>query len=97
MSTLADLLNTKGISWGEYQEHMPFPGYQGYNYSNQETYANDYMRKHNPLVSFDSVSSNDTALRLIKNFTTFYDDIDNKVLPQWAFITPSMFLLTLPS
>ena len=95
VSTLADLLNTKGISWGEYQEHMPFPGYQGYNYSNQETYANDYMRKHNPLVSFDSVSSNDTALRLIKNFTTFYDDIDNKVLPQWAFITPSMFLPTL--
>ncbi|KAJ5585318.1 acid phosphatase [Penicillium hispanicum] len=90
VSTLADLLNTKGISWGEYQEHMPFPGFQGYNYSNQATYANDYMRKHNPLVSFDSVSSNDTALRLIKNFTNFYDDIHNKVLPQWAFITPNM-------
>ncbi|KAJ6032180.1 phosphoesterase-domain-containing protein [Penicillium herquei] len=90
VSTLADLLNTKGISWGEYQQHMPFPGYQGFNYSNQVTYANDYMRKHNPLVSFDSVSSNDTALRLIKNFTSFYDDLDNEVLPQWAFITPNM-------
>ncbi|KAJ5711414.1 phosphoesterase family-domain-containing protein [Penicillium malachiteum] len=90
VSTLADLLNTKGISWGEYQQHMPFPGYQGYNYSNQVTYANDYMRKHNPLVSFDSISSNDTALRLIKNFTSFYDDLDNEVLPQWAFITPNM-------
>ncbi|RAH73816.1 phosphoesterase-domain-containing protein [Aspergillus aculeatinus CBS 121060] len=90
VSTIADLLNTKGISWGEYQEHMPFPGFQGYNFSNQVTYANDYMRKHNPLVSFDSISSNDTALRLIKNFTTFYDDLDNHVLPQWAFITPNM-------
>ncbi|RAL07943.1 acid phosphatase PHOa [Aspergillus homomorphus CBS 101889] len=90
VSTLADLLNLKGISWGEYQQHMPFPGFQGFNYSNQETFANDYMRKHNPLVSFDSVSSNDTALRLIKNFTTFYEDLDNKVLPQWAFITPNM-------
>lgn len=92
ISTLADLLNTKGISWGEYQEHMPFPGFQGFNYSNQKTHANDYVRKHNPLVSFNSISSNDTALRLIKNFTTFYDDIDNKVLPQWAFITPSTYL-----
>ncbi|KAJ5738517.1 phosphoesterase-domain-containing protein [Penicillium malachiteum] len=90
VSTLADLLNTKGISWGEYQEDMPYAGFQGYNYSNQKTYANDYVRKHNPLVSFDQISSNDTALRLIKNFTTFYEDLDNKVLPQWAFITPNM-------
>ncbi|KAJ5113207.1 phosphoesterase family-domain-containing protein [Penicillium angulare] len=90
VSTVADLLYTKGISWAEYQEHIPFPGYQGYNYSNQKTYANDYMRKHNPLVSFDKVSANDTALRLMKNFTMLYEDIDNKVLPQWAFITPNM-------
>ncbi|KAJ5994067.1 phosphoesterase-domain-containing protein [Penicillium sp. IBT 35674x] len=90
VSTIADLLNPKGISWGEYQEHMPYAGYQGYNYSNQETYANDYMRKHNPLVSFDQISSNDTALRLIKNFTSFYDDLEKKQLPQWAFITPNM-------
>ncbi|KAL3462196.1 acid phosphatase PHOa [Aspergillus heterothallicus] len=90
VSTVADLLDTKGISWGEYQEHMPYAGFQGFNYSNQQTYANDYMRKHNPLVSFDSISNNDTALSLIKNFTSFYDDLDNKVLPQWAFITPNM-------
>ncbi|KAL3448131.1 acid phosphatase PHOa [Aspergillus insuetus] len=90
VSTVADLLNLKGISWGEYQEHMPYPGFQGVNYSNQETYANDYMRKHNPLVSFDYISNNDTALSLIKNFTSFYKDLHNKVLPQWAFITPNM-------
>ncbi|KAL2856494.1 phosphoesterase family-domain-containing protein [Aspergillus pseudoustus] len=90
VSTVADLLNLKGISWGEYQEHLPFAGFQGFNYSNQQTYASDYMRKHNPLVSFNSISNNDTALNLIKNFTTFYDDLDNKVLPQWAFITPNM-------
>jgi hypothetical protein len=89
VSTVADLLNMKGISWGTYQEHMPYPGFQGFNYSNQETYANDYMRKHNPLVSFDSISNNDTALSLIKNFTSFYNDLHKKVLPQWAFITPS--------
>lgn len=90
VSTVADLLDTKGISWAEYQEHLPFPGFQGYNYSNQETYANDYMRKHNPLVLFDTVTNNDTALRQIKNFTDFHDDLNSKKLPQWAFITPNM-------
>ncbi|KAJ5760364.1 phosphoesterase-domain-containing protein [Penicillium odoratum] len=90
VSTVADLLNTKGISWGEYQQDMPYPGFQGYNYSNQKTYADDYVRKHNPLISFDKISSNDTALRLIKNFTSFSEDLRNKQLPQWAFITPNM-------
>lgn len=68
---------------------MPYAGFQGFNYSNQETYDNDYVRKHSPLVTFESVTANDTALRLLKNFTSFHEDLDNKQLPQWAFITPS--------
>ncbi|PYH95036.1 phosphoesterase-domain-containing protein [Aspergillus ellipticus CBS 707.79] len=90
VSTIADLLDTKNIAWAEYQEHIPYPGFQGYNYSNQATYANDYVRKHNPLVLFDSVAENSTRLRQIKNFTSFEDDLANQKLPQWAFITPNM-------
>ncbi|KAJ5139756.1 Acid phosphatase [Penicillium atrosanguineum] len=90
VSTVADLLDTKGISWGEYQEHIPYAGFQGYNYSNQETYHNDYVRKHNPLILYDSVVKNDTRARQIKGFEAFFDDLDNKKLPQWAFITPNM-------
>ncbi|KAJ5894107.1 Acid phosphatase [Penicillium taxi] len=90
VSTVADLLDTKSISWAEYQEHDPYPGFQGYNYSNQETYDNDYVRKHNPFVLFDSVVSNDTRARQIKNFTAFDNDLSNKQLPQWAFFTPNM-------
>jgi acid phosphatase len=90
VSTVADLLDTKGISWGEYQEAIPYPGFQGYNYSNQVTYANDYVRKHNPLTLFDSVTNNATRLRQIKNFTQFTQDLDNHTLPQWSFITPNM-------
>ncbi|KAE8152148.1 acid phosphatase PHOa [Aspergillus avenaceus] len=90
VSTIADLFDTKHIAWGEYQEHLPYPGFQGYNYSNQETYANDYVRKHNPLVLFDSVTKNSTRLRQIKNFTNFEDDLADKKLPQYAFITPNM-------
>lgn len=90
VSTIVDLLDTKGISWAEYQEDMPYPGFQGFNFSNQETYNNDYVRKHDPLILFDSITQNATRLQLIKNFTGFNDDLQNKALPQWAFITPNM-------
>jgi acid phosphatase len=90
ISTIVDLLDTKGISWAEYQEDLPYAGFQGFNYSNQETFKPDYVRKHNPLILFDSVSKNDTRLALIKNFTSFQTDVDSQTLPQWAFFTPNM-------
>lgn len=52
VSSVADLLDTKGISWAEYQEAMPYPGYEGYSYNNPKTNANDYVRKHNPMSRF---------------------------------------------
>ncbi|KAL4768889.1 phosphoesterase family-domain-containing protein [Aspergillus nidulans var. acristatus] len=90
VSTVVDLLDTKYIAWAEYQEHMPYPGFEGFNYSNQETYADDYVRKHNPLILYDSVAENDMRRRQIKNFTHFDDDLANEKLPQWAFFTPNM-------
>lgn len=68
----------------------PLCRFQGFNYSNQNTHTDDYVRRHNPLVLFDSVTNNDTRARQIKNFTTFEEDIKNKRLPQWAFITPNV-------
>lgn len=47
VSTLMDLLDDKGISWGEYQEDMPYSGFEN-DYKNQVNGANDYVRKHNP-------------------------------------------------
>ncbi|GAQ44343.1 hypothetical protein AtubIFM55763_011433 [Aspergillus tubingensis] len=90
VSTIADLFDTKGISWGEYQEHQPYPGFQGFNYSNQKTYDPDYVRKHNPLVLFNSIAENSTRLRQIKNFTSFEDDLASHKLPQYGFVTPNM-------
>jgi acid phosphatase len=91
ISTIVDLLDTKGISWGEYQEDLPYAGYQGFNFSYGGISAHsDYVRKHNPLILFDSVTKNETRLSLIKNFTSFQSDVSKKTLPQWAFITPNM-------
>lgn len=88
VSTIADLFDTRGIAWGEYQEDMPYPGYQGFKWPNSGPVQ--YVRKHNPLVLFDSVTKDNTRLRQIKNFTSFYNDLGNEQLPQYMFITPNM-------
>lgn len=49
------------------------------------------MRKHDPLIIFESVTNDDTRPRQIKNFSSFYDDLEKHRIPQYSFITPSMF------
>jgi acid phosphatase len=90
ISTLVDLLEDKGVSWGEYQEDMPSIGFEGFSYKNQKTGANDYVRKHNPAVLYDSVAQESDRLAKIKPLSTFNDDLKNDALPQWMFITPNM-------
>src|SRR5436190_15730956 len=49
--TIADLLEDRGISWGAYQEDMPYSGYEGFSWVNpvfSPPPKNDYVRKHNP-------------------------------------------------
>ncbi|KAK2738617.1 hypothetical protein FQN55_000494 [Onygenales sp. PD_40] len=89
VSTIVDLLEDKMISWGEYQEHMPYTGFEGFEYRNGDG-ENDYVRKHNPLVIYDSVAEKKDRLANIKNFTEFYKDLEANKLPQWMFITPNM-------
>jgi hypothetical protein len=43
--TIVDLLDAKGVSWSEYEEDMPYSGFEG-DYVNQVNGANDYVRKH---------------------------------------------------
>jgi len=92
VSSIYDLLDTKGISYGEYQEDMPYAGFEGFGYTsviNNKT-ANDYVRKHNPAVLYNSITDNAQRLSTIKNFTSFYQDLEANTLPQWMFITPNM-------
>lgn len=46
ISSVIDLLEDKGISWGHYQEDMPYSGFEGIAWVNQRNGANDYVRKH---------------------------------------------------
>ncbi|KAG6375775.1 phosphoesterase family-domain-containing protein [Boletus reticuloceps] len=89
VSTIVDLLELKGISWSSYLENMPTDGYQGYSYTNPDGYTY-YVRKHNPLVVYDSVGMNATRGARLRNFNDFAVDVDNDALPQWIFITPNL-------
>ncbi|KAG6830938.1 hypothetical protein H0H92_013866 [Tricholoma furcatifolium] len=88
VSTVVDILEDKGITWAEYEQDMPSTGYTG-STTNAEG-ANDYMRKHNPLISYNSVNTNTSRLDNIKSFTLFESDLAAGNLPQWIFITPNM-------
>ncbi|KAL7627211.1 hypothetical protein AAE478_003987 [Parahypoxylon ruwenzoriense] len=70
VSTIVDLLEDKGISWGEYQEDMPYSGFEGYAYVNQRNGRNDYVRKHNPAVSYNANAGFIDRLAVMKNLTS---------------------------
>ncbi|KAH0548568.1 hypothetical protein GP486_007888, partial [Trichoglossum hirsutum] len=89
VSTVVDLFDTKGISWKEYMEDVPGPGYMG-GVSLNAKGKPDYVRKHNPLISFDSVANNGTRLAKIVSFREFEADLRDKGLPQYAHLTPNM-------
>ena len=74
VSTIVDLLELAGISWAEYQENMPTDGYQGMSYTNPDGYTY-YMRKHNPLIIYDSVATNPGRAARVRNFNDFAYDV----------------------
>jgi hypothetical protein len=74
MSTIVDLLDQKNVSWATYQENMPSDGYEGYNFTNSDNYTY-YVRKHNPLVIYESVANISTRSSRIRNFNDFAVDV----------------------
>ena len=54
VSTVIDLLEDKGISWSEYQEDLPYSGFEGFAWVNQKSGKQAYVRKHK---SVDTSSS----------------------------------------
>ncbi|KAG6915977.1 hypothetical protein DXG01_009029 [Tephrocybe rancida] len=90
VSSVVDLLEDKGISWAEYQEDMPTTGFTGATFTNPKTGASDYVRKHNPVMTYQSVNTKSARLANVKNFTLFQQDLAANQLPQWMFITPNM-------
>jgi acid phosphatase len=60
---------------------MPYGGFQGFSWVNQKTGGNDYVRKHNPEVLYNSIAISPDYLTKIKNTTLFYEDLKADKLP----------------
>ncbi|KAH9033231.1 phosphoesterase family-domain-containing protein [Lactarius deliciosus] len=95
IATIVDVLDTKSISWASYSENMPTDDFGGFNFASTNyvsgtgTYTY-YVRKHNPLVIYDSVAKNPSRATRIRNFNDFAADINANAIPQWVFVTPNM-------
>jgi len=96
ISTVIDLLEAKNISWATYQENLPTDGYAGFNFT-EPNYLNTsappytyYVRKHNPPVLYESVTSVPERAARIRNFNDFAVDVNASAIPQWVFVTPNM-------
>ncbi|KAK4152885.1 phosphoesterase family-domain-containing protein [Chaetomidium leptoderma] len=91
VATVADLLEDKDVTWAGYFEDMPSPGYMG-NYSDGSTGNGgwDYVRKHNPFVSYDSITMNGQRLLNLDSFDAFQRAFAAKKVPQFVFMSPNM-------
>ncbi|GAP85589.1 putative acid phosphatase-like protein [Rosellinia necatrix] len=95
VSTIVDLLEPKNISWKGYFEGMPGPGYMAEasvgrpeNQSPNGTW--DYVRKHNPFASYDSVTFEGARLLKLQSFDEFQADFAAGVVPQFVMMSPNM-------
>ncbi|OLN87305.1 putative acid phosphatase 1 [Colletotrichum chlorophyti] len=91
VSTIVDLLAWRGLSWKAYMEDIPGPGYLAAASDGQTGNGKwDYVRKHNPFASFDSINLNGSRLLRIQGFDDWEVDFEKKQVPQYAFMVPNM-------
>ncbi|KAJ3115560.1 hypothetical protein HDU96_000441 [Phlyctochytrium bullatum] len=84
-TNLVDLLEAKGISWKTYQEN--YPG----NCGKSSSYDGGlYRRKHNPFISYTSISGNPARCAKIVNANQLDVDAAAGKLPSFMFYTPNM-------
>lgn len=91
VSTIVDLFAPKDISWGGYFEDQPGPGFMGVgSMGSTGNGAWDYVRKHNPYISYDSIANNGTRLWSLGSFRDFERDFAAGQVPQFVFMSPNM-------
>ncbi|KAL2072992.1 hypothetical protein VTL71DRAFT_10316 [Oculimacula yallundae] len=90
VSTVVDLFDAKNIEWKGYFESLPGPGYMGEGSTSSDGTGWDYVRQHNPFVSFDRIRQNGTRLLRLQDFSSFHRDVEANTLPQYSFLSPNM-------
>jgi phosphatidylinositol-3-phosphatase len=91
VTTLAALLDSRGLTWKEYAESMPAPC------SQTESTDGLYFPKHSPFVYFGSITGdNGTGTPSsycdshVVSFAQFWTDLGAGDLPNFSFVTPNI-------
>lgn len=79
--TIADLLDSKGLTWRQYAE-----GYPGGCYTGKSASGSLYQRKHVPFLSFESITKDPARCRNVVPA----DQFDRRNLPAFAIYSPDM-------
>lgn len=79
---IADLLEAKGLTWKVYAENYPGNCFLGD--------SGDYVRKHVPFISFQSISSNPARCKNIVNADQLDRDIKANALANYSLYVPNM-------
>jgi hypothetical protein len=80
---IADRIEASGRTWKGYMESMPSPCFTGD--------SGPYARKHNPFISFTSISGNPARCARIVPFTQLGSDLASaSTTPNFVWITPNL-------
>jgi hypothetical protein len=82
-TSIVDLLEAKNVTWKAYMEDLP---------ENNKAVKSkgQYVRKHNPFISFDRVRNDPKRLAKIVNAKQLAIDLKNDELPQYSWYTPNL-------
>jgi len=69
---------------------LPGPGFMGAGSTAMDGTGWDYVRKHNPFISYDSINLNGTRLANILSLDDFDRDVAANSLPQYMHLSPDM-------
>jgi len=83
--TLADQIEASGRSWHVAAENVPLGCFTGSTHSGGEDGSGTYARKHEPAISWTSVSTNPSRCDNITDFTHFSPSLGN-----FWFIAPNL-------
>ncbi len=83
LTNVVDLLEAKGLTWKVYAE-----GYPGNCFSGKS--SGDYVRKHNPFISFNNIRTNAKRCANIVEAAEFDSDLSRGILPNYVFYVPDL-------
>lgn len=84
--SLASQLEAAGLTWKDYQQALPYPGFLGTTYPSPTDPL--YASKHNPFLNFASVQNSPAELQKIVPDTQLATDLQGDNVPTFGFIAP---------